>query len=92
MGKWSFGLSVAVSVAFLALLPLARAFAVAEANEPTSGMYAPGAALLSSIAGLALILLDLVALGLGVAGIVWEPPPPVRPPGFPTEPAGEVEG
>ena len=69
MGVWSVVLSVAVGVVFLALLPLVRAFIEAEANEPTTGQDAPDAALLISFGVLMLALLDLVALGLGVAGV-----------------------
>ncbi len=85
----------------------------------TTGMDAPGAALLFALGGLGLILLALVAFTLGMMGlrgpapgrvraflgmlfsivslmliynlgIAWEPPPPDRPSGFPTEPAGET--
>lgn len=72
MGAWSLGLSTSVGTVFLVLLPLARSFAVAEANEMTTGIDAPGAGLLFALGGLGLILLNLVALGLGVTGLLRE--------------------
>ena len=63
-------MTLAVGVVFLALLPLVRAFFEAEANEPTTGQDAPGAALLVSFGILMLALLDLVALGLGIVVVV----------------------
>lgn len=53
----------------MVLLPLVRAFAEAEANKLTTGSDAPGFAALLSSGGSVLILLDLVALGLGVVGV-----------------------
>ena len=60
-------LSSFVGGVFLALLPFVRAFAIRESNETSD---APGLGLLILFGGLILVLLDLVALGFGIAGVV----------------------
>ena len=63
-------LSSSVGGVFLALLPFVRAFAIRESNETSD---APGLGLLILFGGLMLVLLDLLALGFGIAGVVQRP-------------------
>ena len=66
MGSTSLALSVTVGGVFLILLPFVRDFAAAEHNGTSD---APSLGLLILFGGLVLILLDLVALALGIAGV-----------------------